>query len=162
MGNTNKGHIDVAIVGAGMLGLAHAFAAVKRGLRVVVFERSSTPIGASIRNFGMGLVTGQPPGIMLGLAKQSRDLAVHTHRGRTCGAGRIHDRACAPARLRRLAAGGIATRNAVWRPFPPSSLCPARHAGLAAVFARSDTGAGLLSTIARGALPFQYAGQGSP
>ncbi|MCW5298864.1 TIGR03364 family FAD-dependent oxidoreductase [Herbaspirillum lusitanum] len=77
MGNTNKDHIDVAVVGAGILGLAHAFAAVKRGLRVVVFERSSTPIGASIRNFGMGLVTGQPPGVMLGLAKQSRALWLH-------------------------------------------------------------------------------------
>ena len=75
--NTNKDHIDVAVVGAGILGLAHAFAAVKRGLRVVVFERSSTPIGASIRNFGMGLVTGQPPGVMLGLAKQSRALWLH-------------------------------------------------------------------------------------
>ncbi|MFJ9449274.1 TIGR03364 family FAD-dependent oxidoreductase [Herbaspirillum sp. NPDC101397] len=75
--NSNKDHIDVAVVGAGILGLAHAFAAVKRGLRVVVFERSSTPIGASIRNFGMGLVTGQPPGIMLGLAKQSRALWLH-------------------------------------------------------------------------------------
>jgi len=75
--NSNKDHIDVAVVGAGILGLAHAFAAVKRGLRVVVFERSSTPIGASIRNFGMGLVTGQPPGVMLGLAKQSRALWLH-------------------------------------------------------------------------------------
>lgn len=75
--NTNKDHIDVAVVGAGILGLAHAFAAVKRGLRVVVFERSSAPIGASIRNFGMGLVTGQPPGVMLGLARQSRALWLH-------------------------------------------------------------------------------------
>ena len=77
MSTTNKDHVDVAIVGAGMLGLAHAFAAVKRGLRVAVFERTSTPIGASIRNFGQALVTGQPPGIMLGLAKQSRELWLH-------------------------------------------------------------------------------------
>ena len=59
---------DVAIVGAGILGLAHAAAAVKRGLRVTVFERSEFAVGASIRNFGQMLVTGQPPGIMLDLA----------------------------------------------------------------------------------------------
>lgn len=74
--NSNE-HIDVAIVGSGILGLAHAFAALKRGLRVAVFERSSSPIGASIRNFGMGLVTGQPPGVMLGLARQSREIWLH-------------------------------------------------------------------------------------
>lgn len=75
--NSNMTHIDVAVVGAGILGLAHAYAAVRRGLRVAVFDRSSTPLGASIRNFGMGLVTGQPPGIMLGLAKQSREIWLH-------------------------------------------------------------------------------------
>ncbi|MDE2203654.1 MAG: TIGR03364 family FAD-dependent oxidoreductase [Burkholderiaceae bacterium] len=65
---------DVAIVGAGILGLAHAAAAVKRGLRVTVFERSEIAVGASIRNFGQMLVTGQPPGIMLDLARESREL----------------------------------------------------------------------------------------
>jgi len=70
-------HFDLAVVGSGILGLAHALAAVKRGLRVAVFERTSTPMGASIRNFGMGLVTGQPPGIMLDLARESRALWLH-------------------------------------------------------------------------------------
>lgn len=65
---------DVAIVGAGILGLAHARAFAKRGLRVTVFERSATPLGASIRNFGMVLVTGQPPGTMLSLASRSREI----------------------------------------------------------------------------------------
>ena len=77
MSTNNIGHLDVAVVGSGILGLAHAYAAVKRGLHVAVFERSSAPIGASIRNFGMGLVTGQPPGVMLGLARQSRALWLH-------------------------------------------------------------------------------------
>ena len=70
-------HFDLAVVGSGILGLAHAYAAVKRGLKVAVFERTGTPLGASVRNFGMGLVTGQPPGIMLDLARESRALWLH-------------------------------------------------------------------------------------
>jgi D-hydroxyproline dehydrogenase subunit beta len=65
---------EVAIIGAGILGLAHAYAFARRGLRVSVFERSGTPLGASIRNFGMVLVTGQPPGMMHALARASRDI----------------------------------------------------------------------------------------
>ncbi|WP_462382543.1 TIGR03364 family FAD-dependent oxidoreductase [Pseudomonas sp. Marseille-QA0892] len=65
---------DLAVVGAGILGLAHAWAAAKRGLKVKVFERTHTPLGASIRNFGQALVGGQAPGPMLDLARQARSL----------------------------------------------------------------------------------------
>ena len=65
-------HSDLLIVGAGILGLSHAYAAARRGLKVRVFERSATPLGASVRNFGQALVTGQPPGPMLDLARESR------------------------------------------------------------------------------------------
>ncbi|MGY2289225.1 TIGR03364 family FAD-dependent oxidoreductase [Pseudomonas sp. SDO528_S397] len=67
-------HSDLLIVGAGILGLSHAFAAARRGLKVRVFERSATPLGASVRNFGQALVTGQPPGLMLDLARESREI----------------------------------------------------------------------------------------
>lgn len=67
-------HNDMLIIGAGILGLSHAYAAAKRGLKVRVFERSETPLGASVRNFGQALVTGQPPGPMLELAKASREI----------------------------------------------------------------------------------------
>ena len=70
-------HHDMLIVGAGILGLSHAYAAARRGLKVAVFERSETPLGASVRNFGQALVTGQPPGPMLELAKASRDIWGH-------------------------------------------------------------------------------------
>ncbi|WP_431035622.1 TIGR03364 family FAD-dependent oxidoreductase [Pseudomonas yamanorum] len=63
---------QLLIIGAGILGLSHAYAAAKRGLKVKVFERSATPLGASVRNFGQALVTGQPPGQMLDLARDSR------------------------------------------------------------------------------------------
>ena len=65
---------QILIVGAGILGLSHAYAAAKRGLKVRVFERTGTPLGASVRNFGQALVTGQPPGAMLDLARASRSI----------------------------------------------------------------------------------------
>jgi len=43
---------DVAVVGSGIVGLGAAYAAVRRGLSVMVIERSTEPVGATIRNFG--------------------------------------------------------------------------------------------------------------
>jgi len=65
---------DVAIVGAGILGLAHALAAVRRGKRVVVIERDIRANGASIRNFGFITVTGQAAGDCWRHARKSRDI----------------------------------------------------------------------------------------
>ncbi|WP_226531311.1 TIGR03364 family FAD-dependent oxidoreductase [Microbacterium paraoxydans] len=43
---------DVVVVGSGVVGLGAAYAAVRRGLRVIVVDRTDTPVGATIRNFG--------------------------------------------------------------------------------------------------------------
>jgi FAD dependent oxidoreductase TIGR03364 len=71
---------DVAIVGAGILGLAHACAAARAGKSVVVFDRSPRAEGASVRNFGMIWPVGQPAGEMLHIAMRSRELWLETLR----------------------------------------------------------------------------------
>jgi D-hydroxyproline dehydrogenase subunit beta len=43
---------DLVVVGAGVVGLAHAIEAHGRGLSVVVVERDARAVGASVRNFG--------------------------------------------------------------------------------------------------------------
>jgi FAD dependent oxidoreductase TIGR03364 len=67
-------HVDVAIVGAGIVGLAHALAASRRGKRVVVVERELRANGASIRNFGFVTVTGQEAGPCWQRAMRSREV----------------------------------------------------------------------------------------
>ena len=62
---------DVAVVGAGICGLAHALAAARRGKRVVVVDRDAKANGASIRNFGFITVTGQQAGECWRRAKRS-------------------------------------------------------------------------------------------
>jgi FAD dependent oxidoreductase TIGR03364 len=65
---------DIAIVGAGILGLAHALAAARAGMRVVVLDRDAQANGASVRNFGFVTVTGQQSGDCWRRAMRSRDV----------------------------------------------------------------------------------------
>jgi FAD dependent oxidoreductase TIGR03364 len=65
---------DLAVVGGGILGLAHALAAVRLGKRVVLLERDPRANGASIRNFGFVTVTGQERGESWQLARRTRDI----------------------------------------------------------------------------------------
>ena len=65
---------DIGIVGAGIVGLAHALAAARLGLNVVVLDRDAQANGASIRNFGFVTVTGQEQGDVWRWARRSRDV----------------------------------------------------------------------------------------
>jgi FAD dependent oxidoreductase TIGR03364 len=70
------GVFDVAIVGAGICGLAQALAAARRGKRVIVVDRDAQANGASVRNFGFITVTGQQSGDGWRRARRSRDVWV--------------------------------------------------------------------------------------
>jgi len=69
-----SGRFDLAVVGAGIIGLATALAAARRGLRVVVVDRDAQANGASVRNFGFITVTGQERGTMWSRARRSREV----------------------------------------------------------------------------------------
>lgn len=72
-GRTSRDSADLVVVGSGIVGLGAAYAAVRRGLRVVVVDRSDAPVGATIRNFGH-LCIGAQTGEARRYADASRDL----------------------------------------------------------------------------------------
>lgn len=63
---------DICVVGAGIVGLAHAFEARRRDLEVVLLERDERAVGASVRNFGHGFVTAMADGRGLEIALDAR------------------------------------------------------------------------------------------
>jgi FAD dependent oxidoreductase TIGR03364 len=72
--NLSARRFDVAVVGAGIVGLATALAAARRGLSVLVIDRDAQANGASVRNFGFVTVTGQERASMWARARRSRQV----------------------------------------------------------------------------------------
>jgi D-hydroxyproline dehydrogenase subunit beta len=71
---TNSGAFDLAVVGAGIIGLSCARAAALQGLRVIVIDRDTQANGASVRNFGFVLVAGQERGVGWQRARHTCDI----------------------------------------------------------------------------------------
>ena len=67
-----KHSFDMVVVGAGIVGLGAAYAAVRRGLNVCVVEQGARPTGSTIRNFGH-LCIGAQSGEARVLAEAGRE-----------------------------------------------------------------------------------------
>jgi D-hydroxyproline dehydrogenase subunit beta len=106
---------DLAVVGAGILGLACALAAARSGKKVVVIDRDAQANGASVRNFGFITVTGQQRGDCWRRAMRARD---------------VWDEIAAPAGIEIVHSGLLVVAR---RP---------EAARVLEAFARSETGAG--------------------
>ena len=64
---------DVLVVGAGIIGLAHAARALDAGYTVTVIDRDHRAVGASVRNFGHACITAQS-GELYDIAQAGRPL----------------------------------------------------------------------------------------
>ncbi|MGO9753147.1 MAG: TIGR03364 family FAD-dependent oxidoreductase [Solirubrobacteraceae bacterium] len=64
---------DLCVVGAGIVGLAHAHEGRRRGLRVALLERDQRAVGASVRNFGHAFIACVSDGDDLECALRSRE-----------------------------------------------------------------------------------------
>jgi FAD dependent oxidoreductase TIGR03364 len=120
---------DVGVVGAGVLGLAHAYHLARRGLRVIVLERHPRAQGASVRNFGMIWPIGQPAGPAYELARRSREVWLDVLRAsglwhRACGSLHLayHDD---EAQVLREFAAGADRPCEVWAPAEVTDRVPA-------------------------------------
>lgn len=69
-----KTKFDLVVVGAGIVGLSMALAAVRKGKKVAVIERNAKAVGASIRNFGFVTISGQQAGDHWARARRARDV----------------------------------------------------------------------------------------
>jgi FAD dependent oxidoreductase TIGR03364 len=70
-GDAADNPVDLVIVGAGVVGLAHAVEGARQGRSVLVLERDDRAVGASVRNFGHGCITAQA-GPALAYAQRAR------------------------------------------------------------------------------------------
>lgn len=125
----------LVVIGAGVAGLAHAWAAARRGWRVTVWERDDRARGASVRNFGLFWALGQPPELRPA-ARRSRErwrefLAATGAWHRECGAVIVAAHADEAAVLEESAASGAAEGVELWTGAQVEARCPAVRRGVA-------------------------------
>ncbi|MBV9603864.1 MAG: TIGR03364 family FAD-dependent oxidoreductase [Solirubrobacterales bacterium] len=133
---------DVCVVGAGIVGLAHALEARRLGLEVVVLERDARAVGASVRNFGHCFISAMADGEALDYALLARrrwlelggQAGLEVHQGGSLVVARHEDElellegvARDERRGARLIGAGEVSRLA---PIPAAGLRGALHATL--------------------------------
>lgn len=146
-------HADVIVVGAGIIGLAHALAAARAGARVTVIDRDSRANGASIRNFGFITVTGQERGPVWDRARRTagiwRDVAPQAGiRIDQEGLLLLGQRPEAAPVLDAFMATEMAMGCTRLTTAAAKALCPQAEAGAGAILSRND-----LRVESREALP---------
>lgn len=143
---------DLAVVGAGVVGLAHAAEARRRGLRVTVLDRDQRAVGASIRNFGHLCVTPQHgEALELALAARTRWLELGRDAGfevRECGTVVLARTAAEAAVLEEFAGARGAEQVRMLTPEGARRLVPMAAGILAAAHLPLD-----LRVDARAAIP---------
>jgi FAD dependent oxidoreductase TIGR03364 len=145
---------DLVVVGAGIVGLAHALAGARRGMRVAVLERDARASMASVRNFGFVTVTGQDEGATRRRALRSREVWAEV----AAAAGiEIHQRGAvvvarrpeAFAVLREYAAGSMGEGCELWDAGETIARMPQVRQGIAGALSSRHE----LRVEAREALP---------
>jgi FAD dependent oxidoreductase TIGR03364 len=133
---------DLCVVGAGIVGLAHAHEARRRGMRVALLERDRYAVGASVRNFGHAFVAGIGDGEDLECALRARErwlvlgdrAGIAPRTGGTLVVARAEDElavlegaAANPTRGARML---TAAQAGALAPIPTRELCGALHGTL--------------------------------
>jgi FAD dependent oxidoreductase TIGR03364 len=136
---------QTAVIGAGIVGLAHAWAAARAGDRVTVFDRSDRARGASVRNFGMFWPIGQTAELYQTALRSGgwwREFAAAMKTtARPCGSACVVDHDDEAAVLEEFAklAPGLGYQCELWPRLKAEARCPGIRKGVAKAVLFSPT-----------------------